>query len=598
MTGLSTKLRTYRALGLANIAKVARYRMGLRGGWHPVLKLEEARPSGPFFGAPQRKLPFEPRNDWRDSALWFGRHEVALGAQRPDWHANPLGGGRSNGDRPWHLIPDVDPVVGDIKTLWEASRFDWLLAMATRAAAGDAAELDRLNDWLEDWSEKNSPYRGPNWKCGQEASIRVLHLCLAAVILGQQGSPSDGLKALLSVHLKRIAPTIDYAVAQANNHATSEAAALLVGGLLIGDEGAGYAKTGRRLLEKLATRLIAQDGTFSQYSLVYHRVMLDTYAFVALLQEDLDAERFSAKTRSRLAAATEWLAHMVDRETGDGPNLGSNDGARILALTDGPFRDFRPTLQTSAALFLGKRAIAAPGPWDRMLSLFRHDAPDDAMEVPQSRTFADGGFHVLKSGKASALMRFGQFKFRPAQADLMHVDLMVDGENILRDDGTFSYADPDHPLGGVGTHNSIQIDAKQPMHRLSRFLWGDWINAEFSPVEEGVDGVTAIARQEDVHGHIHARRISLFQDRLICEDTVGGVGTEAILRWRLRPAQWVLDGYRISDGKVSILVEGEAIRHVRLVDGIESRYYLDRQIIPVLEVVSAVPAEIRTEIRF
>ena len=54
---------------------------------------------------------------------------------------NPLTGQQMPcAERPWWAIPDFDPLVGDIKLLWELSRMDWLLAMAARARQGDATD--------------------------------------------------------------------------------------------------------------------------------------------------------------------------------------------------------------------------------------------------------------------------------------------------------------------------------------------------------------------------------------------------------------------------------------------------------------------------
>ena len=52
--------------------------------------------------------------------------------------------------RGWHRlweIPDFDPSVGDIKGIWEASRFDWVVWFALRDLAGDdrAVSEDRLD---------------------------------------------------------------------------------------------------------------------------------------------------------------------------------------------------------------------------------------------------------------------------------------------------------------------------------------------------------------------------------------------------------------------------------------------------------------------
>src|SRR5690606_5962127 len=137
---------------------------------------------------------------------------------------------------------------------------DWVPAMAQRARQGEQKELERLNAWLADWTTTNAPYQGPNWKCGQEASIRVIHLACAALLLGQVRDPLPALLDLVALHLRRIAPTVQYAMAQDNNHGTSEAAALFVGGSWLAEHGdrrgARWAAAGRNLLENRAARLI------------------------------------------------------------------------------------------------------------------------------------------------------------------------------------------------------------------------------------------------------------------------------------------------------------------------------------------------------
>src|SRR5690606_31645940 len=111
----------------------------------------------------------------------------------PDWHTNPVTGARvADPSIPWWRIPDFDPSIGDIKTVWEASRMGWVIPLAQRAAAGDVDALDRLNGWLADWCRHNPAYRGPNWKCGQEASLRLLHLSAGALLLDQATSSLPG----------------------------------------------------------------------------------------------------------------------------------------------------------------------------------------------------------------------------------------------------------------------------------------------------------------------------------------------------------------------------------------------------------------------
>src|SRR5690606_16628052 len=93
---------------------------------------------------------------------------------------------------------------------------------------GDEKYLDALNNRLMDWSENNPLNQGPNWKCGQETSVRVMKLFTAAAIMQQADSVSESLEELVRHHLLRIQPNIRYAIAQDNNHGTSEAAGLYI----------------------------------------------------------------------------------------------------------------------------------------------------------------------------------------------------------------------------------------------------------------------------------------------------------------------------------------------------------------------------------
>ncbi len=231
---LWAKFNAYRQLGWRSIRDVFFYRARLKIGLHPAQHIRApALPDGDFFAAANRRADQPASSDiWRDG-LWAFGYQVAQGnGSPPDWHANLITGKRmTNPLRRWDKIAAFDEELGDIKTVWEASRFDWALSFAQQAAGGCAEYLARLNHWTRDWAIKNPAYIGPNWICGQEASLRLIHLILAATILGQDDKPSPPLEALLLALLRRIKPTIAYARGQENNHATSEGMALFVGGL-------------------------------------------------------------------------------------------------------------------------------------------------------------------------------------------------------------------------------------------------------------------------------------------------------------------------------------------------------------------------------
>ena len=598
---LSRNIRTFAALGIGNIVRVGAYRLGLKTGLGRVRRLRAAVPAGPFFMPPAQIRDLPATGQWRDEASYFSYHRFALGDSAPDWFLNPFTNKRLDGNRrPWWQIPDFDAAAGDIKVIWEPSRFDWVLAAAQRSAAGDQTALPRLEDWLQDWCEKNPPYYGPNWKCGQETSIRVLHLAMSSVVLGNPNVPTPGLRSLIEVHLKRIEPTTGYAIGQDNNHGTSEAAALFVGGSWL--EGAGHPqgvlwkKRGRRMLEDRVKRLVAEDGSFSQHSLTYHRMLLDTLVMAEVWRRLRELPPFSQAFQRKARSAAEWLFAFTDRGSGDGPNLGSNDGARLLPLTDTGYRDFRPSVQAAMALFANRRAYADTEN-DLALGWLNVALPKTVSAPPRSRLFDDGGYALLRTEDAMAVLRYPRFRFRPAQADALHVDLWIGGRNMLRDAGTFSYG-VDFALldrfSGTAGHNTVQFDGRNQMPRVGRFLFAEWLKADGVTFDE--DRNVASAGYTDWKGARHHRTMQLTGGKLRVQDELAGSFGSAVLRWRLAPGDWALEEHSVSDGRHRLTIAADApITRVGIVSGEESLHYLERHPVPVLEVEMSVAGTITSE---
>ena len=597
-----TKLRTLAKLGPGNILRVALYRLGLRSGWHPVQRQSGSTAKGPFFReAPSREGLPPPNRQWSETACYFGWYHAPLPSGAPDWFANPF----SSHPQPealtdWWRVSDFGQ--GDIKGLWELSRMDWAVAWGTQAANGDGFALERLNLWLGDWATRNPPYKGPNWKCGQEASIRVMHLCLVAWLLDQDTKPEPGLVQLLVCHLKRIAPTMSYAIGQDNNHGTSEAAALFIGGTFLAGkhpDADSWERTGRHWLEERAHSLIEPDGSFSQYSVTYHRVMLDTYSLVEAWRRHRSLPEFSQHLCIKVAAAAKWLYALTDTVTGDAPNIGANDGAGLIQLTDSDYRDFRPSVQLAMALFHQERGFEA-GRWDDTLAWLHIPLPE-GQAAPPSRSFDNGGYHVLRQGNTLAVLRYPRFRFRPSQADALHVDLWHNGRNLLRDGGTFSYnAEGAEWFGGTSAHNTITFDGRDQMPRLGRFLFGDWIKAEaVECVSESGNAIAAAAAYTNQVGENHHRKVVVDVSGMTCIDRISGNFDKACLRWRLEPAPWRLDGNTLLGGSFKLTVESDTDQ-INPVLGTtrESRYYQTCEEVPLLSVSFERPTTITTRVFF
>src|SRR5690554_1675332 len=121
------KAATALSLGLANLYRALSYRLGVKLGLNPVRRIRALKPSGALFSNPSHTVNLPTSGLWQEQADYFGMHAVKLSDEPPAWHVNPLNSvAVKNPNRSWWEIPDFDPAVGDIKVIWEASRFDWV----------------------------------------------------------------------------------------------------------------------------------------------------------------------------------------------------------------------------------------------------------------------------------------------------------------------------------------------------------------------------------------------------------------------------------------------------------------------------------------
>lgn len=614
---LISKIKTAYALGFTSVGRAIWYWLGLRMGLNSIKRASHELPSGsvPFFSSLSNRCLLHTASKLTGNTRWYGQLNyfswVSLdnSGLPPDWFYDPFT--KRNyafASEPWWRIPDFDEPGADIKSIWELSRFDWLISLSQRVALEGDSALEQLNSWLHDWVKKNPPYIGPNWKCGQEASIRVMHLIVAALLLRQQDFVSKSLISLIDMHLKRIRPTLMYALAQDNNHGTSEAAALWMGGSFLVLNGGGhtgkekyiergrrYESLGARFLNERVRVLIMEDGSFSQYSVNYHRFMLETLSLCEVWARINDTPVFSQQSRDRIALATRWLSSMVIAEAGDVPNIGANDGAHLLPLTNADYRDFRPAVNLASFLFCSRVPYKNSTSLEQLLwlgfdgkQLVRPVDEDNCKDTTGLTHFPNGGFITIKRDNLSVFFRYPRFRFRPGQCDALHVDVWRASKNILRDAGSYSYNAPTDELeyfSGPSGHNTIEFDHRAAMPKLSRFLYGEWLKPEMVSVSDENSIISCQAGYKDWQGVTHQRRISLLGKTLTVVDTCAGFSQSAVLRWRLINNDWQFKGNSIASSSASITIRSnhKPLR-LELVTGYESRYYFLKTELPVLEV--------------
>jgi hypothetical protein len=454
----------------------------------------------------------------------------------------------------------------DIKLIWEPARFDWACTLARAYhLTGDESYARTFWEAVETFWRANPPYLGWHWTSAQEVALRLIawSFCWTLFQRSPETTPERRTAFLQSIaaHAARLPVTLAYARAQHNNHLLSEAAGLYTAGLLLPNhpQARRWRELGWRWFDRALLEQITPEGVYSQHSASYHRLVLQLALWMQCLRSP-HARPFSATAAVRLAAATRWLLALVDPGSGRLPNLGPNDGAYLLPLSNCAPDDYRPILQAAAAAFLGTRPFPS-GPWDELghwhgLPLPATMHPSIPTSNPQSTP------HILRSTdrRIRIYLRAAHFTSRPGHADQLHLDLWYRGLNLALDPGTYSYNAPppwDNPLAHAAVHNTVTINGQDQMTRAGRFMYLDWAQAEFLGHTRAPDDAwERITARHDGYrrlGVIHQRAVSLWQDgKITVEDELQPLpssgnpsAVDTRLHWLLPDSNWQLEN--ISD---------------------------------------------------
>ncbi len=432
--------------------------------WNPQLAVDEA----------ERILNGE---------IKYFAHEFHKTGFPPDWHVNPITGIKLDSTKHWSQLSDEGEV--DIKFIWEASRFSFVYTLA-RAYAFNQDERYAEAFWqlIESWVESNPPNTGPNWMDGQEAALRLMAWTFGLYAFLDSPLTTSrrvaNLTTFIAAHSQRIYSNTEFAIFTRGNHSISESLGLWMVGLLFPElkDAEKYMSFGRMSLEREAAQQIFPDGSYSMYSLNYHRFVLQMILYAIKLAE-LNGAPFSESLYRVANLSIDYMAQLIDPQTGQMPVYGSNDGALVLPLNNCDFTDYRPVLQLGSFLMKGKKMLES-GAWDEDLYWLCGESSLSLGERARMRedvTFPDGGVYILHNTHSKAVIRCTDFKERPSHADQLHVDLWWRGHNIACDAGTYLYSGDNiwrNGLAHTSAHNTVIVDAKDQMKMVSRFTWVDW----------------------------------------------------------------------------------------------------------------------------
>ncbi len=440
-----------------------------------------------------------------------------------DWHTHPLTGFRYESTTHWSEVSDFSPEAGDIKYVWEKARFTFLYDLIRYDHHFKKDQSTFVFKEISSWVSANPINCGPHWRCSQEISLRLLNWTFALHYYRNSPAltPERFSQIMHSMYwqLRHVEDNIQFSrKAVRNNHALTETLTLYLMGMLFPFFPGSAARkiAGKRWFEQEIAYQIYEDGTFLQFSMNYHRVVVQLLSWGISLAH-LNHERWEPVVYERAERSLHFLTACQDSFTGWLPNYGNNDGALFFPLTACHFRDFRPQLNALAAA-LHQTCTAQTELWAeeaQWLGLKPHESTET---LPKAGffTFPKGGYSVFREGPMLLFLRCGSYKDRPFQADNLHLDLWMDGENLLRDAGSYLYNTEEkwtRYFAGTASHNTVMVGDFDQMRKGPRFIWFDWIR-ESSLSGWLADGDTAVCEEQFTGfravgpGIVHRRRVT------------------------------------------------------------------------------------------
>ncbi|AZJ35040.1 heparinase [Tenacibaculum singaporense] len=402
-----------------------------------------------------------------------------------NWLKNPTSGFIYDISKHWSIIPDLSSESGDIKFVWEKSRFTYLITILRYDFHFKKNNAEFIFSEVESWIDNNPINQGPNWICSQEISLRIFNWCFVLDYYKyDQALTEDRWNKIQNViywSIDHVYNNINFSrIAVRNNHAITETLFLSLSELLFPfiTETKKWSKKGRKYFEEEINYQIYNDGTFLQHSMNYHRVVIQLLSLGITITEKFQ-KPFAKSIYEKAYKSLNFLFQSIQEENGFLPNYGANDGAWFFPLSTTDYRDYRPQLNSLHRVLTGEYLFEEEFLREDFLNV---SLKANSMKVLKREmgihTFDIGGYYISRDSKDFTFIKCGKYKDRPSQADNLHLDIWVKGINILRDSGSYKYnTDKEYVkyFNGTEGHNTVSVSGEDQMLKGGRFIWFYWV---------------------------------------------------------------------------------------------------------------------------
>ena len=416
------------------------------------------------------------------------------------WHADPVSGTLWP-QGPYYTVPIFagDRGYGDIKYVWELSRFPFLIDLARAYwLTGEERYADTCLGMIEDWIQANPYLYGVNWTSALEIAVRSLAWlwayfgCLHASAMTPQRHFM--LLKTLYQHGQYLERHLSFYFSP-YNHLIGEATALYALGLLFPEFRCAprWKQTGWRILSQEVDRQFYADGGTVEQTTSYHHFTLGFYLLAVILQR-LNVGEIDASMWQRLEQAMAFAMYMMQPD-GALPMIGDNDDAQAIVQEGSAPWDFRYILSLGAVLFdrpdfkrqAGSFSEAAfwllgEEGWKQYDRLATMEPPQRSIALPHS------GYYVMRTGWAAddhylcfdcGALADGVFQDDTPSAAHGHADalsftLSAYGQPCIVDPGFYTYNGElawHRYFRETAAHNTVVVDERSQAEYRGRLKW-------------------------------------------------------------------------------------------------------------------------------
>lgn len=224
----------------------------------------------------------------------------------------------------------------DVKFPWELSRFYFAVNLAQKyLITQDQAYYKYFRALVINWKSQNPFLKGVNWLSTMEVAVRSINLITACNFfyepIENDAEFNKEISSSFSQHAEFISSFIEvYEHGFTTNHTTACYAGLLFLALTLKDNTKSQKWIDQAMngLERCIDEQVYEDGADFEGSLPYHRLVLEMFAYSALVIASSN-HKFSDFFYKKLFRMFEFTAAYVDA-SGSAPQFGDNDSGRIL----------------------------------------------------------------------------------------------------------------------------------------------------------------------------------------------------------------------------------------------------------------------------